>query len=618
MLNDYSNDFSESGVISFDAENHDPNLKLTGPSIRSGGFVLGMGLSDETGFSTYYTLDHPDTTDEENENNTERLRRIFSSDIPKLGMNLLYDMDWVINGMDMKINGRIIDIMIAEGLINENQRQYNLNFISTKYLQKTKDEIEITQWCKRRGLKGKPQEHLAKMPGGLVGPYCEEDTLLPTEIYRIQKKILESEGLMEVFEMEMKLLPILIQMRGVGVPINRTKIFAFEDYLAKVLFETEDELYEIAGHELNYNSSDQIGKVCDKLGIEYSLSPKSKKPSINKEFLEANMERYPLLKCVSQCRKYKKMLSTFVESQLIKQIEGDRIYCQFHSSKSDKGGTITGRFSGSNPNLQFMPNPKSELNEDEDLNLGNAIREIFIAEANHWWGKIDYSQIEIRLLAHYAIGEKADEIRAKYNSGEKVDYHQWCADIAGIDRHRAKKINFSIIYGMGIGGVAKKLGISYYDAKEFYENYLHDLPFIKATLKKAKDVAENRGYVRTIMGRRRRFPERNFSYKALNAIIQGSAADVMKKGMVDAYEEGIFEILIPHLTVHDELDFSIPKTKEGIETTIRLKQIMEDTIKLKVPLVADCEVGNNWADATEKTWEEISTLNAEGVYNGLS
>lgn len=628
MVNDYSHDFSKSKVISFDVETHDPNLFTKGPSIMSGGFVLGIGLEDETRFKSYYNLDHPGTTDEENETNLKYLKNIFKLPNIKLGMNILYDMDWIINSLGFKINGSLIDIMVAEGLIDENQIKYNMNSIALNYLLDQKSEDPLITYCRARGWKGKPQEHFKKIPASIVGPYCEDDCSLALNIWEKQVEILNRENLTEVFDMEMRLLPVLIMMRGNGVRVDRKKIFEFEDYLSEVLTKKEAELLNLVGYKLNYNSGDQIGHVCDKMDIPYELTPKSKKPSFTKPFLEENQERYKLFDLILSCRKYYKMLNTFVESQLLGQLDQvngeDRIYPQFHSSKSDKGGTVTGRLSGSNPNLQFIPNPKSEINKDEDVNLGNAMREVFIPErekngVKYGWGKIDYSQIEIRGLAHYAVGERSGEIKNKYLNPPSggVDYHKWCSDLSGVSRHEAKKVNFSIIYGMGIKGVAAKLGISFYDGKEFMENYLSHLPFIKATLNKAKEIAENRGYVRTILNRRRRFPIRKHAYKALNAIIQGTAADIMKKGMVDAYEVGIFNTLILHLTVHDELDFSYPINEVGFNAIKDLKTIMENTIKLSVPIVADIEIGPNWSNVSEKAWEDIVLYNG-GLFNGNS
>jgi len=602
-------DFSQSNIISIDCETYDPDLETKGPSVKTGGFVIGIGLADETGFREYYPLDHKDTTDEEFEKNNSFLKGVMANNVPKLGMNLLYDLDWIVNYLEMEVNGQLSDIMVAEALINENQLHYSLNYMAMKYLQESKSEDEIKEYCDRRGWKGAPQKHLYKMPSGLVGKYCIEDTRLTLDIFRIQKILLSDEDLTDVFNLEMRLFPVLIHMRNLGVRVNSDRAFELEDNVKALLKSKVQQLNTLAGFELNYNSSDQIGKVCDRHGIEYPRTEKTKKPSFTKEWLAANSDRDPLFNLILSCRKYNKALGTFIESQILNQIVdsdgSERIFPQFHPSKGGVGGTVTGRFSASNPNLQFIPNPKSEMNEGEDINFGRALRGIFIPEEGEVWGKIDYSQIEIRLLAHYAVGSKSEEIKEKFISQRDVDYHQWCADLAKIDRHRAKKINFSIIYGMGANGIAAKLGLGPEEGKEFYDDYLYNLPFIKKTLLKAKSVAESRGYVKTIMGRRRRFPERNFAYKALNAVIQGSAADLMKKGMVDAWEAGVFGVIKPLITVHDELDNSVPRNKIGLEAFRELHALMEKAIEISVPVYADCEVGLNWGDVSEDGYEDF-------------
>ena len=277
------------------------------------------------------------------------------------------------------------------------------------------------------------------------------------------------------------------------------------------------------------------------------------------------------------------------------------------------------------------------------VNAGKRIRKLFLPDEGYDWYKADYSQIEIRILAHYAMGIGSKEIVDQFIKFPKTDYHQWCADKAGVARTRAKTINFGIVYGMGAAKLAVDLGISLKDAKKFIKEYFQMLPFIPETVDAATSAAAKRGYIKTILGRRRRFnlweprdtrltdfvgvgPDRDKidykvrqyknakadngkfyrmgtqragCYKAFNAADQGSAADIMKKSMVDVWESGVCSVIRPYITVHDELDFGAPKTKEGHEAAREVKHIMEETYQMKVPMVVDLERGPNWGNVKE-------------------
>jgi len=522
-------------------------------------------------------------------------------DIPKLGMNILYDLDWIQNFLGIEVNGKLYDIMMAEALINENQYKYNLDFMAEKYLALQKARTQIDAFCEYHGLKGKSVEWLWKMNYSDVRDYAIGDVKLPLEIFQIQWRIMDKEELLPLFHIEMEGYPLLIKMRKHGVRINIQQIRELEDRLSDILIDYENKLEELVGFELNYNASTDIAKACDGFGLSYPLTEKTKKPSFQRPWLEANSDEHPLFGLIMRCRKYHKMISTFLESQIKHQVIDDIIYAQFHPCKAEDGGTVTGRFSGSNPNLQFIPNPKSDASIDTELdyNIGKAIRELFLPFPGHKWGRVDFNQVELRLLAHFAIGPKSDEIRLAFNTDQNIDYHQWCADIAGVSRQEAKKPNFGLIFGMGLEKLCKKLGMSLDEGEAFLKTYNARLPFIKQTLYAVKNKAESRGYVKTILGLRRRFPNRDFTYKALNAIIQGSSADIMKKSMRDAWKAGIYEVLIPLLTVHDEMDVSIPQTKESFEAFKELGIIMENAVKLKVPITVDWEMGNNWGNLEE-------------------
>jgi DNA polymerase-1 len=231
-----------------------------------------------------------------------------------------------------------------------------------------------------------------------------------------------------------------------------------------------------------------------------------------------------------------------------------------------------------------------------------------VPEEDHRWIKIDYSQIEYRIIAHYATGKKSEEVREMYNKDPHTDYHEYVMGLSGLERKPAKNLNFGAAYCMGPATCAKKFHWTLEHATELLETYHREVPFVQTTRDRVIKIAKERGYIRTIAGRRSRVSDamraNKKEYSMFNRLIQGTAADVMKKGMLDAYEAGIFETLAPHLTVHDEMDVSEPRTKEGREATLELKHIMEDVFELKVPIIADLEVGDNWHDV--KPLEEAS------------
>ena len=269
-----------------------------------------------------------------------------------------------------------------------------------------------------------------------------------------------------------------------------------------------------------------------------------------------------------------------------------RLHCNFNPLRSDEGGTVSGRFSSSNPNLQQV-SAKKEGNE------GQIIRKIFIPEENQLWLKNDWSQIEYRLIAHYARGAGSDTIRNRYNNDPKTDYHDEMGQMTGLpDRKIVKTLNFGAAYGMG----PKKMALTYGWTEEYayniYNMYHAKVPFVHITSNAVANTASTRGYIKTILGRKARLKSKDKSYVMFNRLIQGSAADLMKKAIADSYEAGVFNTLTPHLTVHDELDCSMPNTKEGREAAKELKLIMENCIKLKVPIISDAELGENWGTLT--------------------
>jgi DNA polymerase I-like protein with 3'-5' exonuclease and polymerase domains len=576
---------AKSKVICVDIETHDPHLREKGNGVyRRDGKILGVSLANDRGDYEYYNIGHVDCTPAERETNIKYLRDVLSNPVPKLGANLLYDLDWLENFEGLKVNGTLHDVQVAEPLIDEYAKSYSLDNLGKKYLQHGKTKNTIDNWCMENGFTGDARIHLHRMPSWIVREYAEDDAKMPIEIFKRQYKVMESEGLLDVYNMEMSLYPMLLQMRKQGVRIDTLGVENAKKMLKDAVNTAQNNIIEKVGILPNLNSSPQLAELFDRLGISYPRTEKGA-PSIRAEYMQTL--DHPVIADILLVRKYQKADSTFFENSFTGHAVNGRIHCAFNPLRSDEYGTVSGRFSSSNPNLQQIPS--------RDKIIGPLCRSVFIPEEGHLWGKIDWSQIEYRLIAHYAQGNGADNIRKRYNDNPKTDYHQEIMDLTGLERKLAKNLNFGLGYGMGPDKASAFFGWGLDYAREIFATYHEKVPFVKHTLNLVGDTAKKRGYVKTLLGRRARLQDKNFSYKMFNRLVQGSAADLMKKAMVDAYQAGIFNILKPHLTVHDELDFSIPQTKEGTDATNELKHIMETCVPLSVPILAELEIGTNWA-----------------------
>lgn len=629
-------DLSSAKTISLDVETRDDDLKTKGPGVRRDAYLIGVAIGTDDGFRGYYPIAHDEGPNLNKRNVLRWLKRELGRyDQIKLGTNLLYDTDFLAEaGVD--VAGPWYDVQVAEPLIDENkQGRYNLDDLASHYLGREKKTTALEIECERRKYKGAVQKHLWRLPADLVGPYAIEDVDLPLAIFPKQRNILENEDLWDLFLLETRLTPLLLDMRRIGVRLDSNRLEKTIGAFDKKLKSAKRRLKKMTGFDVEYWAADSIARAFDSEGLDYPRTPKTKKPSFTKPWLRSHP--HPMTDLIVECRQIDKFIGTFLRGQMMDQMIGDRLHCLFNQLKSDEYGTVTGRFSSSHPNLQFIP-----IRDEE---MGPLCRSMFVPEEEHDWGKADYSQIEFRIFAHYALGRGSRKFQDEYRRNPNVDFHAWCAEMAGIGRRPAKTINFGLIYGMGIKKLARSLDISEDEARTFLAEYNGRLPFIKQTLRKVSQRADERGYVFTILKRRRRFDRwepadwdlaqsvsavtdrdamiktvnhligvarerdadviprkgvrRAGTYKALNALVQGSAADVMKKAMVDCYESGVFDVLVPHLTVHDEMDVSIPRTSIGREAFIEMKRTMENTIEFRVPIVVDVESGPNWARVKE-------------------
>ena len=615
--------------IAIDLETRDPELKSKGSgSVIGMGEIVGFAVAVE-GYKGYFPIAHEQGPNMDRKKTIEWFRDICESPATKIFHNAMYDVCWI-RKLGIKINGLIVDTMIASSLIDENRFSYTLNTLSWHHLSKGKNEKKLIEAAKERGLDAKAD--MWRLPAMEVGAYAEQDAALTLELWHKCKKIIIEDNLQDIFNLETDLFPCLVDMRFRGVRVDVQKAHTVKQDLALqeelILLEIKKE----SNLDIQLMAARSIAKLFDKLGLEYSRTAKSDEPSFTKNFL-AN-HPHPLVQKIAQARKINKVRTTFIDS-ILKYEHCERIHAEINQIRSDDGGTVTGRFSYVNPNLQQIP--------ARDPATGPLIRSLFIPEEGMKWGCFDYSQQEPRLVTEYALRFKlasVNPIADSYENDPSTDFHRIVAEMAEIPRSQAKTINLGLFYGMGKAKLQAELGVTKEKSEELFNKYHNKAPFVKQLMNKVMSAAQEKGQIKTLLGRRCRFPKyepvlrgsdwgtfvpaedhermlelqemgpelldnegnktgkrnywwknptrRAFTYKALNRLIQGSAADMTKKAMVELYKEGI----VPHIQVHDELDISVINDLEAA----KIKDIMENAVDLEIPNKVDYESGPNWGE----------------------
>ena len=594
--------------IAIDLETHDPNLKTTGAgwAVKKGK-VIGVALAVD-GWQGYFPLAHPGGGNFDEKVFKRQLQKILDLPCDKIFHNAIYDVGWL-SAMGLEVSGRICDTMIAAPLLDENRRNYSLKEIAQEYTGETKSEAGLYEAAKDFGVDAKAEMHL--LPAMYVGPYAEQDAAVTLKLWHVLKVELIKQELTSVFNLETELLPILFHMKRKGVRVDIEKAervkAEFKAGEKKIL----ESLYKKCGFEVEILAPLSIAKAFDKLNISYNRTPTGL-PSFDKNFLSTHS--HPFAKQIVEAREINKAYTTFIDS-ILKHSHKGRIHADVNQLRSDTGGTISGRLSMQNPNLQQIParNPK----------ISPKIRSLFIPEEGEKWGIFDYSQQEPRLLVHYGaiISDRIElEGVAPLVDGytnEDIDFHQAVANMANIDRKQAKTINLGMMYGMGKGKLMSELGLDKDDIDTVFKQYHSTVPFVKELTDKTMRRAGEKGYIRTILGRKCRFHlwepnhfgvhkalpqaqaeveyggmnriKRAWTYKALNRLIQGSAADQTKMAMVKLYREGF----LPLIQVHDELDMSFSSEEEKK----KIIEVMEHALELRVPSKVDAEIGPSWGEA---------------------
>ena len=594
-------------TLAVDLETYDPNLTNRGPGWATGdGYIVGIAIATDK-WSGYLPIRHENGGNLEEEIVLRWLKRTFENHKGTMVFhNALYDVGWL-KREGVELTCPLRDTMFAAPLFDENRWSYSLNNLGMDFLAESKDETLLETAAKAWGLN--PKGGMWALPAKYVGPYAEQDAVLTLKLWKIFKKRIEIEGLQTIYDLECDLIPLLIEMRWRGVRIDTDRAEQTSEQLSKKEQQLLVEIKRRFGVNVDIWASASIQKAFDNNNLWYPHTEKGA-PSFQGPWLESHEHDLP--KMIVEARRINKARTTFIEGAILEYSHNGRIHAEAHPLKNDGGGTVTGRFSYSNPNLQQVP--------ARDPEIGKLIRSLFIPEEGATWGAFDYSQQEPRITVHYAslLGLEGATDAVKAYSTEGADFHQIVADMAGIPRKQAKNINLGLTYGMGQQKLIRELGLEPDEALKLLETYHRRVPFIRGLQSRCTRIAEQRGCITTLGGRKCHFDlwesvgflhdekqsplplqeakdkygdnlKRSFTYKALNKLIQGSAADMTKLAMRDLWKEG----LVPHIQIHDELDYSI-FNKEQAEIVI---DRMVNCVKMRVPLVVDYESGSNWGEA---------------------
>lgn len=582
-------DLSGAKILSIDTETCDPDLREKGPGFRRGAYIVGASIATDDGFKIYYPVAHSMGENLDKEPVLRYLKEQLSRPHqPKTGANILYDLD-CLSSEGVEVVGDVYDVQYADPLINEYQRSYSLDAIAERRLKLHKETSLLYQWCADAyggEANEKQRENIWRTPASLVGPYAEQDAVLPLQILREQMKLLREMDLVGIFRMECGLIPLLLQMRQIGVGVDLIKCNQLDCELSGKIEVLEKQV------GLNPDSGDEIRRMCDDEGITYPYTAPTERfpegqPSFTKEWIAANP--HPKLVAISELRKLLKMRDTFVRGAILGSHVNGRIHGSFNPLRSDDYGTVSGRFSASNPNLQQVP--------IRDKYWGHRIRSLFIPELEHLWGKNDLSQIEFRLGVHYGIGPSAEQAREQYRQNPKTDFYQMAAQMTSLLRDDAKALSLGSLYGMGKPKFCRSIRKDINgEGGEIYDRYHQNMAFIKDTYNACADEARLNGFVRTIGGRVCHL-DMGFEHKALNRKLQGSCADWIKRAMLLAHKAGIFKVLRPYLTVHDELDYGKRiQDSASHEAAKELYHLVCNSYQLSIPVLAGFESGPSWGE----------------------
>ena len=601
-------DLSSATEIAIDLETRDNNLEDMGPGwARKDGYVVGYAVAVE-GWKGYYPVAHEGGGNLDKRMVERWMQEVLSTRADKIMHNASYDLGWLLS-TGFKVNGRICDTSIAAPLLDENRFSYALNSLGFDYLKETKSQRDLKQAAADFGVH--PKKGLWRLPAMYVGTYAEQDAALTLRLWQHFKVLMRQEEVESIFGLETRLLPVLVNMTLRGVRFDRNKC---EQLLTQFKQREKDlmkQLRETVGNTVEIWAAESIANAFDKLGIAYGKTAQGA-PSFTKGFLENH--EHPIAKVIMEARELNKTHGTFLEPYLKFSEATGRIHPHINQLRSDEGGTVSGRLSMYAPNLQQVP--------ARHPTIGPMIRSLFLPEEGQMWASNDFSSQEPRLLVHYAALLNlpgAPKMVQAYQDNPDTDFHQMVADMAGIGRKPAKTLGLGLMYGMGKAKLGGSLGLDLEEATELINNFHEKVPFLRGTINavvRRIDHPATNGSIRTLLGRKCRFPlwepaawgvnkalpreqavieygpriKRSGTYKGLNRLIQGSAADQTKAALLAVAEAGI---ALPILQVHDEVALSVDNKEAALEAAV----LMRDSVKLLVPSRVDVEIGTSWGDS---------------------
>jgi DNA polymerase I-like protein with 3'-5' exonuclease and polymerase domains len=600
-------DLSQAKEIAIDLETCDPNMEKFGPGWpRRDGYIVGYALAVD-GWKGYFPVAHQGGGNLDKRLVERYIQKVLETNADKVMHNAAYDYGWLL-AHGFTINGRVYDTMLAAAVLDENRYSYALNSLGFDYLKEVKSEQGLKEAAADFGVH--PKKDMWKLPAMYVGDYAEQDAALTLKLWNHFKILLRKEEVESIFELETNLLPVLVKMTFRGIRFDRLRA---ENCIKDMKTREEalqKEIKAAAGMPVDMWAAVSIAKAFDKLGVPYPRS-QTGLPSFTKSFLDSNP--HPLSKMILEARELNKTHNTFLQPYLdFSDVDG-RIHPHVNQLRSDSGGTVTGRLSMSEPNLQQVPS-RHEI-------IGPMVRSLFLPEEGQMWAANDFSSQEPRILIHYANLLNlpgADKVAEAYRTDPATDFYQIVANAASISRKEAKTCSLGMMYGMGKNKLAGQLDMPVDEASELIATFHQKVPFLRGTVDAVMRRIEHPasgGSIRTLLGRKCRFPlweptawginkalpyeqamveygpriKRAMTYKGLNKLIQGSAADQTKAAMV-ALDQAGFRVL---LQVHDELAVSVSSREEAQEAA----RIMCNAVQLEVPSRVDVEIGPSWGEA---------------------
>lgn len=615
-------------------------------------------------------------SEEERINKNEIVKDLLKNEnVIIIGANIIYDIGWLLHEYNMTtydVKAKLIDVLMAQRILDE-WTIHSLESLSQMYLGYGKQTSKIEPWIREHvSSKGDFRQYLKEAPYNLLLDYVAVDSKNPVKIWKKQLTLLKNENLVQRVKLEFScILPILqITINGFcfnveGKKENLKLLTKYRDILKESFIKN----YNL--DKFNVNSSQHIASLCDTYDIPYKYKITLKtyegknidnldylnkvyniakkiivsirkvknqlvafvpsgmvertvdlleeegftcnaSPNVDKKFFAANRDKYEVIDIIANWKLANGIISKILGEKYDRFITKDndgvyRVHGQFNISD-----TVTFRLSSQQPNCQQIPSKGSLKLPDVELSFPALTRALFQANPNQVLWKIDYGQIEYRLICNIAVGDGAEEVRAEFAKNPKLDFHQYVVDLTKLSRKYAKNMSFGVSFGMSIASMAENFGWTLEHATEIAEQYHEHMPFVLPTLTLIGDIAKERGYIRTVCGSHARLQNESKSYTMLNRYTQGSGAEILKTAITQAYEEGLWKNLGVVNTAHDELVGSVDVNFDRILDVYKMAHVMRTCVKLRVPLEAEPEFGDNWASTkTVSEWIEEANKNSE-------